>query len=139
MKDIITEYGKSVLVFSIAGIIVFIVLGIFMWSKDEIATDVYAREEGVSFDSDKDFKEIINSDVDISVTKDLQCNTVYKINEVVKGGDFINVIKVDNPSLVKLEDDNITFLEPGVINLYVEARLNTGEATRTWLAIGVDG
>ena len=139
MKEIITEYGKAVLIFSVAGLIIFIVLGIFMWSKSEIASDVYAKEDSINYNSDKEFKAVINSDVDLNVMNNIKSNTEYKINEIITGADYLNVIKVENPDMVNICGDSLTFKKSGVANIYVDARLNSGESARTWLAVGVDG
>lgn len=139
MKEIITEYGKAVLIFTIVGAIILIITGIFVWGKNEVASDVYAKEDSINKESDKEFMELINTDIDLTVAKDIEINKAYKLKDIITGADYVDIIKVESPAIVKCEDDNVVFLTPGVINMYVDARLATGESTRTWLALGVSG
>ncbi len=139
MKEIISEYGKSVLLFTIGGLIIFVVMGIFVWGKDELSENVFAKEDITNYESDKEFKEIINTDVDVNVARDIQKNKLYALRDIVKGPDYIDVVKADNPSKVCFDKDNIMFLDSGVFSLYVDVRKDTGESSRMWVSIGVDG
>lgn len=139
MKEIISEYGKSVLLFTVGGLIVFIVLGIFVWGKDELSEDVFAKEDITSYESDKEFKEIINTDVDVNVARDVQKNRYYNVKDIISGADNIDIIKVENSAKVIFDKDNIMFLDSGVFNLYVDARKDSGESSRVWVSVGVDG
>ncbi len=139
MKEIISEYGKSVLLFTIGGLIIFVVMGIFVWGKDELSENVFAKEDITNYESDKEFKEIINTDVDVNVARDIQKNKLYALRDIVKGPDYIDIVKADNPSKVCFDKDNIMFLDSGVFSLYVDVRKDTGESSRMWVSIGVDG
>lgn len=139
MKEIISEYGKSVLLFTIGGLIIFVVMGIFVWGKDELSKDVFAKEDNTNYESDKEFKEIINTDVDVNVARDIQKNKLYALRDIVKGPDYIDIVKADNPSKVCFDKDSIMFLDSGVFSLYVDVRKDTGESSRMWVSIGVDG
>ncbi|MBE5898657.1 MAG: hypothetical protein E7279_03560 [Lachnospiraceae bacterium] len=139
MKEIISEYGKSVLLFTIGGLIIFVVMGIFVWGKDELSENVFAKEDITNYESDKEFKEIINTDVDVNVARDIQKNKLYALRDIVKGPDYIDVVKADNPSKVCFDKDSIMFLDSGVFSLYVDVRKDTGESSRMWVSIGVDG
>lgn len=139
MKEIISEYGKSVLLFTIGGLIIFIVLGIFAWGKDELSEDVFANEVITSYESDKEFKEIINTDVDVNVARDVQKNRYYNVKDIISGADNIDIIKAENSAKVIFDKDNIMFLDSGVFNLYVDARKDSAESSRVWVSVGVDG
>lgn len=139
MKEIISEYGKSVLLFTIGGLIIFVVMGIFVWGKDELSENVFAKEDITNYESDKEFKEIINTDVDVNVARDIQKDKLYALRDIVKGPDYIDIVKADNPSKVCFDKDNIMFLDSGVFSLYVDVRKDTGESSRMWVSIGVDG
>lgn len=139
MKEIISEYGKSVLLFTIGGLIIFIVLGLFVWGKDELSKDVFAKEDNTNYESDKEFKEIINTDVDVNVARDIQKNKSYELRDIIEGPDYIDIVKAENPSKVCFDKDSIMFLDSGVFNLYVDARKDSGESSRMWISIGVDG
>ena len=139
MKEIISEYGKSVLLFTIGGLIIFIVLGLFVCGKDELSKDVFAKEDNTNYESDKEFKEIINTDVDVNVARDIQKNKSYELRDVIEGPDYIDIVKAENPSKVCFDKDSIMFLDSGVCNLYVDARKDSGESSRMWISIGVDG
>lgn len=139
MKEIITEYGKAILFFTIGGLIIMIVAWLFVWGKKEIASDVYAKEDNINYSSDIELKEIINKDLELRVVNNIQTNTNYHLRDIITGADYIDIVKVENPEMVSVTEDNITFLSSGVVNLYVNARLNTGESTRAWLSVGVDG
>lgn len=139
MKEIISEYGKSVLIFTIGGLIIFTIMGIFIWGKDELSENVFAKEDNTNYESDKEFKEIINTDVDVNVARDIQKNKLYALRDIVKGPDYIDIVKADNPSKVCFDKDSIMFLDSGVFSLYVDVRKDTGESSRMWVSIGVDG
>lgn len=139
MKEIISEYGKSVLLFTIGGLIIFIVLGLFVWGKDELSKDVFAKEDNTNYESDKEFKEITNTDVDVNVARDIQKNKSYELRDIIEGPDYIDIVKAENPSKVCFDKDSIMFLDSGVFNLYVDARKDSGESSRMWISIGVDG
>ena len=139
MKEIISEYGKSVLLFTIGGLIIFIVLGLFVCGKDELSKDVFAKEDNTNYESDKEFKEIINTDVDVNVARDIQKNKSYELRDIIEGPDYIDIVKAENPSKVCFDKDSIMFLDSGVFNLYVDARKDSGESSRMWISIGVDG
>ena len=139
MKEIISEYGKSVLLFTIGGLIIFIVLGLFVSGKDELSKDVFAKEDNTNYESDKEFKEIINTDVDVNVARDIQKNKSYELRDIIEGPDYIDIVKAENPSKVCFDKDSIMFLDSGVFNLYVDARKDSGESSRMWISIGVDG
>lgn len=139
MKDIISEYGKSVLIFTIGGLIIFTIMGIFIWGKDELSKDVFAKEDITNYESDKDFKEIINTDVDVDVARDIQKNRCYALRDIIRVADYVGIVKAENPSKVCFAKDNVMFLDSGVFSLYVDVRKDTGESSRMWVSIGVDG
>ena len=76
---------------------------------------------------------------DVNVARDIQKNKSYAVRDIIKGADYIDIVKAENPSKVCFDKNSIMFLDSGVFNLYVDARKDSGESSRMWISIGVDG